>query len=347
MSDLSLFAIGTNPFVNKKTDVAPKELIDASVETMDAAQAFADRVVKRSIGNVDHSWNYLKHVFRRLVTGDSSTDELRRELIDRLEDYNDVNNKMLKVDELNILSGNKSVAAAYRAAIAVEKELCKDKICENYISMALILADYCTYKHVYDLQKYTGFAFPVDEYKNISVSLNGEYEQHVSYVENYIDQLFSEIDLIVSEAGYTLNGFAISKPDIEEAINYVSYSITRLFHTETTDLNNEAQSAVAETVKIRYYKYITERDSKVCELCRALDGKEFRYIDREVGKNFPPIHPNCRCQHAYILKEVAIEHIMKMTEIDNNLYNIVPDNMDFPKWLYAWGLEVEVDGWLT
>jgi SPP1 gp7 family putative phage head morphogenesis protein len=347
LSDLGRFTIGTDPYANQKLDIAPKELIDASVKTMDAAHLFADRITKRSIGHVDYSWDYLKHVFRRLVTGDSTTDEISRELIERLEDYNDENTKRLKVDELNILSGNKSIAAAYRAAIALEKELCKDKICEDYISMILILSEYCVYKHLYDLQKHTGYAFPVDGYKSVVASVNRAYEYHVSFVENYVDQLFGEIDLIVSEAGYTLNGFAVGKPDIEEAINYMGYSITRLYHTETTDLNNEAQSDVAETVNIKYYKYITERDSKVCELCRALEGKEFRYIDREVGKNFPPIHPNCRCQHAFILKAVSIEHIRKMTEIDNRLYNIVPDSMDFAEWLYAWGVEVEFDGWFT
>jgi hypothetical protein len=36
-----------------------------------------------------------------------------------------------------------------------------------------------------------------------------------------------------------------------------------------------------------------------------------------------------------------------MTEIDNRLYNIVPDSMDFAEWLYAWGVEVEFDGWFT
>jgi len=35
-----------------------------------------------------------------------------------------------------------------------------------------------------------------------------------------------------------------------------------------------------------------------CERCAALDGKHFKVSEMEIGKNAPPLHPNCRCSTA-------------------------------------------------
>jgi NAD+--asparagine ADP-ribosyltransferase len=35
-----------------------------------------------------------------------------------------------------------------------------------------------------------------------------------------------------------------------------------------------------------------------CEHCAGLDGKRFKVSEMEIGKNAPPLHPNCRCSIA-------------------------------------------------
>jgi hypothetical protein len=35
-----------------------------------------------------------------------------------------------------------------------------------------------------------------------------------------------------------------------------------------------------------------------CERCAGLDGKRFKVSEMEIGKNAPPLHPNCRCSIA-------------------------------------------------
>ena len=44
------------------------------------------------------------------------------------------------------------------------------------------------------------------------------------------------------------------------------------------------------------YRFISQRDEDVCEVCRDLDSQVFDLVDRRVGINFPPIHPWCRCR---------------------------------------------------
>lgn len=66
----------------------------------------------------------------------------------------------------------------------------------------------------------------------------------------------------------------------------------RLVYTEDTFLVNEVIRKIGGNDT---YIYLTANDSKVCETCKALHGKIFKYADRIVGINYPPMHPWCRC----------------------------------------------------
>lgn len=51
-------------------------------------------------------------------------------------------------------------------------------------------------------------------------------------------------------------------------------------------------------VKIKWLVYVTQRDSKVCEICAPDDGKMFRATDTDLI--LLPRHPNCRCHYDII-----------------------------------------------
>ena len=38
-------------------------------------------------------------------------------------------------------------------------------------------------------------------------------------------------------------------------------------------------------------------DSNACPVCKALNGKKFKFSQRVPGRNFPPMHPWCRCHY--------------------------------------------------
>ena len=44
------------------------------------------------------------------------------------------------------------------------------------------------------------------------------------------------------------------------------------------------------------YRIQAENNESTCETCRRLDGQWFITNEVQIGKNFPPFHPNCRCQ---------------------------------------------------
>lgn len=75
-------------------------------------------------------------------------------------------------------------------------------------------------------------------------------------------------------------------------------SLMRLVYTEGTYVSRMAQ--VEELKREGFDSYTIEvvHDGKTCEQCHGVEGKTFRFEDIQVGVNFPPLHPYCRCQIA-------------------------------------------------
>ena len=73
----------------------------------------------------------------------------------------------------------------------------------------------------------------------------------------------------------------------------------RLIRTETSYIDGQVtlerykqvQEDLGEKLKYAYDAFLDNRTSKIC---RDLDKDTFWVDDAEVGKNFPPMHPNCR-----------------------------------------------------
>lgn len=75
-------------------------------------------------------------------------------------------------------------------------------------------------------------------------------------------------------------------------------SLMRLVYTEGTYVSRMAQ--VEELKREGFDSYTIEvvHDERACEECEGVSGSTFRFEDMQVGVNFPPLHPYCRCQIA-------------------------------------------------
>lgn len=75
----------------------------------------------------------------------------------------------------------------------------------------------------------------------------------------------------------------------------VSYSdAKRLIRTETNYVYNQATARSYEETGLERYIYLATLDLRTSEVCGALDGEKFRIKEAQTGKNYPPLHPNCR-----------------------------------------------------
>lgn len=73
-------------------------------------------------------------------------------------------------------------------------------------------------------------------------------------------------------------------------------SLMRLVYTEGTYVSRMAQVEELKREGFDSYTMQAVHDGRTCEQCHGVEGKTFRFEDMQVGVNFPPIHPYCRCQ---------------------------------------------------
>ena len=75
-------------------------------------------------------------------------------------------------------------------------------------------------------------------------------------------------------------------------------SLMRLVYTEGTYVSRMAQAEELRREGFDSYTMQAVHDGRTCEQCHGVEGKTFRFEDMQVGVNFPPLHPYCRCQIA-------------------------------------------------
>jgi len=82
---------------------------------------------------------------------------------------------------------------------------------------------------------------------------------------------------------------------------------TRLMRTEMCRVQTDAQMESFKANGFEEYMFISEHDSRVCEVCEAMDGMTFKVKDAMPGDNAPPMHPNCRCSTAAYMDDAKYE----------------------------------------
>lgn len=74
------------------------------------------------------------------------------------------------------------------------------------------------------------------------------------------------------------------------------YEAKRLLVTEAARVQGDVQIDSMEQAGYEEYVYLSEPTA--CDICKPLDGQHFKIKDREVGVNYYPMHPFCKCSSA-------------------------------------------------
>lgn len=78
----------------------------------------------------------------------------------------------------------------------------------------------------------------------------------------------------------------------------------RLVRTELTHVQNEAAAAGYQKCGLDRYEFLAADDARTNgDICSSINGKVFRFADKSIGTNFPPMHPNCRCTILPVLEK--------------------------------------------
>ena len=80
----------------------------------------------------------------------------------------------------------------------------------------------------------------------------------------------------------------------------------RLMRTESCFVAGELTARAYEECGVEKYRYLATLDLRTSEICRSLDGKVFLLSERQVGKNYPPMHPWFRSTTISIIDEKTL-----------------------------------------
>ena len=92
---------------------------------------------------------------------------------------------------------------------------------------------------------------------------------------------------------------------VKDDISKARSKARTLVNTEINHIQTEAAAQRYKDSGLDQYMYLgREKHEKElhCE-CKKLDGKIFSFSEKVVGKNYPPMHPNCRCRIKPIMKD--------------------------------------------
>ena len=84
------------------------------------------------------------------------------------------------------------------------------------------------------------------------------------------------------------------------------------------------------------YRFDAVLDKKTSEKCRDLDGKVFLLKDADEGKNYPPMHPNCRSLAVAVIDRKFTKNMTRMaTDPKTGETQEIPFDMGYREW-EAW-----------
>lgn len=109
------------------------------------------------------------------------------------------------------------------------------------------------------------------------------------------DQLKNSLSSVLSNALIQGKNPREFIPQIRKKFDVSRCNAERLLRTEIARVQTQAQIESYEANGIDEYEYVACGLKDVCPLCKEVDGKTFKLKDMEIGKNAPPIHPNCHC----------------------------------------------------
>ena len=161
---------------------------------------------------------------------------------------------------------------------------------------------------------------------------------------NYSDKVWNITDSFTDKLQQTLTQGLIQgqHPDViarnfrqygfgKSGAGGLAYRAETLIRTEAANIIEQAQKEAYKDHKIKEYYFMTAKDQRVCDKCAPLNGKLFSVDEAAQGKNYPPMHPCCRC---------TTKAKTRFDDNDDEYYKLYED--DYDAW-YKKYVEPELD----
>jgi len=157
--------------------------------------------------------------------------------------------------------------------------------------------------------------------------------------ENFSERIWSNRDKLVRELQTKLYQSFIRGDSVQQTAKslaermQVSYSSAeRIVRTESSFVTHQATwEGYKASGVVEQYEFLATLDMRTSEICRDMDGKVFRLSEKQVGINYPPLHPNCRSTVVPYFDDADDPGERIARDSDGGVY-YVPGNMTYREW---------------
>lgn len=137
------------------------------------------------------------------------------------------------------------------------------------------------------------------------------------------------------------------KSKFKTEAQYQKYAANRLIRTESAYVAGQTTAVAYEECGIERYEYMATLDNRTSAKCADKDGQIFDMADKEVGINWPPLHPHCRSSVAPVIDGLTREGLTRSARDANGKSVYVPRDMKYQEWK-RWqddGAPGDVEAW--
>ena len=117
----------------------------------------------------------------------------------------------------------------------------------------------------------------------------------------------------------------------QQGVKYDSYSIKRILRTESSFIQEKANSDSMKEYGTERFVVIAAEDERMCKRCGAKHETKVKLEDEQLGINAPPFHPMCRC--------TKVADVLNQQEIDEINAFIDRRNIEYDEWKEKYGIK--------
>lgn len=190
------------------------------------------------------------------------------------------------------------------------------------------------YRTLFEVQRGLGFGvtFARIDHERLEKVLQTEWAG-----SNYSKRIWSNRDKLTTELQTKLSqSFIRGDPldrtarDLADRMQVSFYNAARVVRTESAFISGEAtMDGYKASGVVKKYEFLATLDSRTSKPCRSMDSRVFALNEKEVGVNYPPLHPFCRSTVCpYFDDDPAPERIAR----DGGSVYYVPGNTTYESW---------------
>lgn len=192
-------------------------------------------------------------------------------------------------------------------------------------------------RSMYDIQKNSRIAFTLTGFpsKMLDEAVNNQlsYTYSTYTIKSVVgkalhESLFSNILL-----GKGVKDISKDLVKTKEVVPWKAKAIAR---TSLTEMANKVEAETIKSAGLKKYRYVATLDERTCPHCGKLDGKIFNLSDKEVGVNFPPLHPNCRCTTTAAFTPAVQKAFQRAVKDAHGDWVYVRGDMTYEEWKKAY-----------